>query len=689
MPLVYRAVRVSLFLLFSLLMVRTTYAQGILIPTDGEQTDFLKAYKFVLTQSTNDYRFTNATMDTALFPRWGEYSVYWVKSGPRRGAFVYPDILPSSYSSVRAEKYSGYDWRAEDHAAIAFKANEKTIAIFRSGIRKNNASVSWEAVYFKNLLESFLYPGISYYTDEREIDSAGLVWSAQVLVFPAFTVKGTDWTAYIDSVFAVAPRMANNLRAFLARGGTIYTEGNAIYIAEKLGILPPGSVQYAQSLQPDPTTGCIELDVAGESHLLGFTVDAAGTSVYAGAIPTVRAENARIIARARGTDVPVVFAITGTAAYNGRFVCNTALPTVGGSRALQGGSSPSLESRQLQWAVNALMYGFAQSVDVTRSVYNDLPDSLSVGRNAASFDRCDTLEIRVRVRNLSSSPVSGIEIKETIRDFFQFVDVSTPGVSAEFKKPYLTISGISLPPHSETVIVYRIATPDPSDPIHEKVNSYISWANYIYASTAVVSYTDEDGFASYRKYRNYVDMMFSARIVADADLNWKNFLGLYFQPFKVFMIMENKERTSAVNTRYVQYIPKDIPFYWTDRTIGIPILRTPGGKYVDVLRGSNDLAHPEFDMDSDGHPDAWLDTASIFPKNYTIEETEVYWLNPWEHLRSGNTTLYEDIDHDGLRAQDTDGDGVVDIEEPGDKIRVWKVTWNIGTVSGYQFHDPY
>jgi len=118
-------------------------------------------------------------------------------------------------------------------------------------------------------------------------------------------------------------------------------------------------------------------------------------------------------------------------------------------------------------------------------------------------------------------------------------------------------------------------------------------------------------------------------------------------------------------------------------------LKTPGGKYVDVLRGSNDQNSPQYDLDSDGKPDAWLDTASIYPKNYTLEETEVYWLNPWQHLRTGDTTTYEDIDHDGRRAIDINGDGIVDIEEPGDKIRVWKVTWNIGRVNGYEFFDPY
>ncbi|MBL0173940.1 MAG: hypothetical protein IPP94_01535 [Ignavibacteria bacterium] len=663
-------------------------AQGVVIPTDTTQADFLKAYAFVLNQSNVDYRFTSATLDTALFPKWGEHSVYWVKSGPRRGSFVYPDALPGSASAISASKYTGYDWRADEHYAIAFKAYAKTVAIFKSDVKSNGVSASWEAVYFKNLVESSLLGGISYYIGEKEIDSVGLLWTTQLLIMPSFAVNGSDWRCYIDSVFSAAPKLKDNLLAFLARGGTIYTEGNAVYAAEKLGLLSAGAVQYDQALRPDPLSNLIAVDLVDSDMPLSFARGAAGTAMYAGSIPRVDAGAAQVIARVSGTEVPVVFALTGTAAGNGRLLCNTALPTVGGSNGLLAGKKTE-NGRQLQWALNAVMYAFATNVDVTRSICNEIPDSLTAGKNAASFDRRDTLEVRVKVRNLSAQDVSGIRITEGIRDFFRFVDVLTPGVTSSFASSTLTLSGISVPAHGEKIIVYRIATPDPADAVHEKVNSYLSWGSYIYASYCTVTYTDAEGAASYRKYRNYVDLLFSARIVADADLNWKNFLGLYYQPFKVFMIMENKERTTATETRYVQYVPKDVPFYWTDNTLNIPILKTPGGKYVDVLRGSSDDRNPEFDMDSDGHPDAWLDTASIFPKNYTLEETSVYWVNPWEHLRSGNARLYEDIDHDGLRAQDTDGDGVVDVEEPGDKIRVWKITWNIGSVPGYQFYDPY
>lgn len=661
------------------------HAQGSLLPTDERQQDLLETYRFVLRQSSVDYRFTNSTMDTTLFPRWGEESVYWVRSGAHRGSFVYSDKAPSY---VASEQYAGYPWQERDHYAISFKGYSKTVAIFKSALQQNRSSVSWEAVYFRNLFESRLYQNISYYIDEHEIDTSGILWTTQLLIIPSFSVQGENWYAYVDSIFDAAPGLRDRLLAFLERGGTIYTEGNAVYVIEKLGLLESGAVDFTEGIDIDGDSTGVRLDVTQSAHPMSFVPHSDSDRVYATRLPAVRTGNAEVIARVHGQNLPVVFALSGETAGNGRVVCNTALPTVGGSNALRD-KARAQEARQLQWVLNAVVFAFCTNVDVTRSIVNDIPDSLSVGRNAASYDRKDTLEIHIRVRNLSPKTIQGITIRESIRGFFEFADVLTTGITHEYKAPYLTITDLEVPPHSETVVVYRVATPEPSSPTHARVNKYISWSTYIYASYGIVTYADDLGASHFRKFRNYVDLMFSARIVADTDLNWKNFLGLYYQPFKIFMMMENKERTAATATQYVQYVPKDVPFYWTDKSIDVPILKTPGGKYVDVLRGSSDEANPEFDMDHDGHPDAWLDTASIYPKNYRIEETSVYWLNPWEHLRSGNTTLYEDIDHDGLRAQDTDGDGIVDIEEPGDKIRVWKITWDIGKLSGYDFFDPY
>ncbi|MGB9561681.1 MAG: hypothetical protein ACPL6C_02605, partial [bacterium] len=146
---------------------------------------------------------------------------------------------------------------------------------------------------------------------------------------------------------------------------------------------------------------------------------------------------------------------------------------------------------------------------------------------------------------------------------------------------------------------------------------------------------------------------------------------------------------SAVETKYVQYIPLDIPVLWVDPSAVTPIVRTPGGRFVDLLRGSDDInrngrldpGELQHDIDGDGDPDAWLDINSFHPMPDSLVLDSIYWLNPW-------SDEYEDIDGDGIRATDADGDGVFEIEDPDDKIRAYRAVWLIGTVAGYQWYDP-
>ncbi|NJM15387.1 MAG: hypothetical protein HC896_08430 [Bacteroidales bacterium] len=319
---------------------------------------------------------------------------------------------------------------------------------------------------------------------------------------------------------------------------------------------------------------------------------------------------------------------------------------------------------------------------------NQLKGNTIAGKNAVPYDKVDTFTVYVTVRNLSGTNLNSISITEKVSPYYQILDAN--GAAYSISGNSLIFNELSVNAQTEAVLSYCLASPVPESEVHENVDNFIEKENLLVASENVTKVTLGNSLAISQTARNYSDLLFSARIFADTDVNWKNFLGLEYQPFKVFMIMENKSRTQAEQTVYTQYIPKDVPFYWVDGGINIPILKTPGGKFVSVLRGSNDENNPEYDMDSDGHPDAWLDTSSIYPKGYTITEEEVYWANPWNHLRTGNQDFaFEDLDYDGTVAADTNNDGVVDITEEGDKLRVWKVTWNIGQVKGYEYYDPY
>jgi hypothetical protein len=627
-------------------------------------------------------------MDSTLFPKYGEYSIYWVADGANAGSFVYPDILPRDFSSITRKETAGYSWNSVEHYSLQFKHNTQIVCIFQSELKQNNATVSWAAFYFKNLFDLNFYDNMYYFATEKSIDSLGISSSCRLLIIPPFRKFGEDDKYYIDKIFQKYPNIKKKFDEFLARGGTIYAEGNAVYFIEKLGYLENGAVDFQSSYSNVNEENVVSVEFTNFKHPLSLTRLAVGNKLYSASIPRITLTKGNVIAYIQSMlgnplAYPVVFELSGKNANGGRIIVNTGLPTVGGINELNKGS------RQLQWTMNAIFTAFCSNIDVTRSIFNVLPPEITAGANAISYDRLDTFEVRIKVRNLSNQPVDNINIVERIRNYFNVVEVKTNKASYQISGKNVTFTNISLAPFEEDEIVVLVSTPDPKDKIHEDVDKYISWANYIYVSLCEVTFNGANGIEYFLKYRNYADLMFSALLIADTDLNWKNFLYLDFQPFKVFTIIENKERTAAVETKYVQYIPKDVPFYWTDNSLDIPILKTPGGKFVDVLKGSNDKNNPEYDMDSDGYPDVWLDTSSIYPKGYTIEETEVYWLNPWEYYRSGDSLFYEDIDHDGKRAVDIDGDGVVDIEEPGDKIRVWKVTWDIGKVAGYEYFDPY
>ncbi len=674
-----------LFLFASQITLRLN-ATEFVVPTNSSQEDFLKTYKMILYGSYADYPSLLIDNNSSLFSSVGEFSIYWANSGANKGSFILPGNVPSAYASVSSSAINNFDWTSSNNYSIQYKPSSKKIAIFKSKINHNNNTVSWGAVFFKNMFDTYLFDNIYYFVDEDYLMENELDGSTQLLIIPSFSLKGEDNKYYIDQVFDLCPKLKEKIDNFLSNGGMIYSENNAAYFIEKLGYLQNGAVNFDDFEQADNQSNLIKVNFLNKNHPVNFTQGATGDYLYTNIIPNVNLTNGDVFAETQMKQFPVAFELKGSEANNGRIVCNLGLPTIGGMKEADKGS------RQLQWTLNTLLYTFSKSIDMNRSVWNELPDTLTAGKNAVSYDRIDTFEVRIVIRNLSDLPVNNLTITENIRPFFSFVELVNPDEVYSITGNILSISNILLNPHSEKTIVYKLRTPDPDDKIHEDVDKYIQSIrskNCIYVSYGTVSYEETGTKQVFWKYRDYAEVMFSAFLVADTDLNWKNFLGLYYQPFKVFMIMENKERTSAEETKYVQYIPKDVPFYQTDNAINIPILKTPGGKFIDVLRGSNDQNNPDYDMDGDGHPDVWLDTATIYPKGYKITEEEVYWINPWEHLRSGDTKYYEDLDQDGLRAEDTDGDGVVDIEEPGDKMRVWKVEWNIGKIAGYDYFDPY
>jgi hypothetical protein len=140
-------------------------------------------------------------------------------------------------------------------------------------------------------------------------------------------------------------------------------------------------------------------------------------------------------------------------------------------------------------AAECNFWAWAEKIDVVRNVWNDIPDSVTANNNAVSYNAVDTFEVKLTVRNLYNYTINNINLKEYLRTvkgnnawvpYFTFVDVLTPGVDKHINGATLSFNDISLAPHSELIIRYRLSTPEPNAPVHSVVNSIISWSNYAY-----------------------------------------------------------------------------------------------------------------------------------------------------------------------------------------------------------------
>lgn len=452
------------------------FSSGVILPTDITQKDCLKAYKFVFQYSYVDYRFTNATMDSNFFPKFGEYSIYWVRDGENRGSFVYPDALPKDYAIISAIQYSSYDWTKSSHYSIQFKPNQNLIGIFQSELTQNNSTVSWASFYYQSLLNLSFYNNIYYFINERIIDSLGFSTQCRIVIIPPFRKFGESDTYFIDEIFKKYPNLKLKFEEFLSNGGTILAEGNAVYFLVKLGFLPQNSVDFSSCLYSDSETNLIDLNFENGNNPLFFISNSTDNKLYGTYFPKINLQDAEIVAREKKSNNPVVFVINSSSTKGGRIIVYTGLPTVGGMNNLNQGS------RQIQWTLNAILYSFCSTIDVTRSIFNDIPKGITANPNAVSFDGLDTFEVRIKIRNLGNTPQPNITLKENIRNYFKFIGIANPNLNYTSNGNSITIPNIQLSPLQEKEIIMLVSTPNPKDKIHDDVNKFLSLDHYLYVS---------------------------------------------------------------------------------------------------------------------------------------------------------------------------------------------------------------
>ncbi len=668
-------------------LIPATFASLTEIPTDVTQSDPLSAYGFAAWQAYISWG-ERGSYDPSLATEYGEIPIIWSMGGD----FLFPDTLNASRPFDHANVGSFSSSTYPQNYCVSLPGDE-SVAIIKSSVTDVlGVSSTWQYAYFVDLFNRFPDAEglVKSFVDSTIASYSDFSWRTKLIVIPAFETYPDTMSVFMDEMVARYPDVGTALIDFLNAGGTIYCEGTGSYLLEAYGILPSGSINLDDPVE-GTVTGFCDVDVIDPTHPMGF--DNGSPGIYTVLGPTINIPGMdTILAIASSWDPSDIGKplVAEVAIGGGRVLVNAGMPTTG--------ALITDDEQQWEWTMNAILSAFSNKVMNVRSVFTDVDiDSSDVAPIALPVNEAHTFEVTLRVRNLWNVPIDNVSVVEELKTFYNYEGTVT-GPSPSVSYPYLTYDIGTIPAGGEVIITYQLSTPVADDAAWEDLDDYLFDRNkgLGYVSSSILYYTDPDDDVLRSSYRNSIRVryLFEAEIWADTDLNWKNILGEYFQPFKMFTIFENKERTSALHTKYVQYIPLDVPIYWVD-PMTVPIIRTPGGKFVDVLRGDWDTnMNGEVDpgeifrdLDGDGDPDAWLDVTTMHPQpddygSFTIEE--IYWLNPW-------SDEYEDIDHDGIRPVDSDGDGVFEIEDPDDKIRAIRCEWthNLDPFPGYGWFDPY
>ncbi|MCK5833686.1 hypothetical protein KAH81_08455 [bacterium] len=674
-------------LLMLAIFVFPVYPNLTTIPINDSQGSPGAAYIFAESKAYTSWM-ERGTFDAGLATEYGEVPILWSASALNRGNFLWPDTL----SSMRPFDFGFGDEYSPTNYPKAFSISipgEKSIAIIKGSVLDDyGMSCTWQYPYYTQLFNGLELPAnvVQSLVDSQVVS---FDWRTRVVIIPAFSTASGSLAVYMDETVERYPDLGLALNEFLSSGGTIYTEGNASYLLEAYGILPSGSIDINDRVE-GAVSGFCDVERVNQEHPLGFYISTNGVYTVLGPTFNIAEMDTilRILSSWDSDDIgkPLVGIVHPTG--GGRILLNAGMPTTG--------IITSGDERQWQYSANAILSAFAERAMHVRSVLTGVAtDSVDVAPIALPVNRAEEFEVTIRLRNLWNAPITNVSVTEQLVGIFSYVATLSGPAPSSVTSSSITYNIGTIPANGELIIVYRLTTPPEDDPKWSDIDDYMFDDNrgYCRISSSTMFFTDPVEGIERWIYRNSIKgrFLFEADIVADADLNWKNILGEYFQPFKIWSIFENKERTAGLNTKYVQYIPLDIPIYWVD-PMSIPIIRTPGGRFVDLLRGDYDVnrngeidpGEVYRDMDGDGNPDAWLDVNTMHPAPDTMIYEEIYWFNPW-------SDEFEDIDGDGIHPVDIDDDGIFEVEDPDDKIRALRCewTWNLDPFPGYTWFDPY
>lgn len=149
----------------------------------------------------------------------------------------------------------------------AYALHAQAVAIYRTSVQDNQGhDVAWETADFLQLLAADWNNGLpTTLLTDTQISPAGLD-GVDILVLPDFSHTFAD-----EVTAALGPDGLAALADFVTGGGTLYAQGQSMYLLEAAGLLPPGTVDLDTPLQLPPNANNQGLlEVHNPLHPLSF-----------------------------------------------------------------------------------------------------------------------------------------------------------------------------------------------------------------------------------------------------------------------------------------------------------------------------------------------------------------------------------------------------------------------------------
>lgn len=555
------------------------------------------------------------------------------------------------------------------------------IALFYSDLRDEyDQYITWEEGYFEQIFRMYLWGEYFDRVSEKDIREGRLA-NYDLVIFPSVK-KG-----YVQDVVATLSTTGlANLKSFVANGGILYTQGECVYLAEKLGLVGSGTVDLQTRVTDGDNKG--QLNVLEMSHPLTFSWLANETYVLDDPLLLEKSAVANatqtIIAKYSDTNHPDTPAII--------YVEHQ----LGG--AIMMPSHPSDKTEYFPLVLDAVLLTMSRRAaltsDAVQRFCEDVPKDVIPGLEADV-----PVYVTVTFCNFWNNPLSDVVVKSVVQPGFNIVETKSE-ISPSPNSIQYQGTMTDLGPGTLTTITWSLGQVDKNTKL---VFSFwvFTEANAIKKGEAVVCKTSANykevpgGTATIYARDPKLSARMAARLVGDRALDKLTAYGIVGSGIfsDVVFPVENKEDTLAKNVNVQDLVALVAPI--VDVIDNRKIVWSVGGTYWDV---------------GDGDANGWVQNEAFFfddPRYALPIEAEnnrykKFNIHNWDGI---TTYIYEnpygapiEIPEVYKKAQWGPGNNMplISLAPNGDIILpAQKLTWTgTGTVwpyhqiPGYDFIDP-